>query len=131
MIDTISPDIQASFDFVRDRHLAQSPVNYEVLRTVSDWRAAATIEISVANGIMRWIAQQPDSVRRALVADLFASRVEIATWEAFKARLWIAMDAAAWVRRWDCWTHESDLWQAALGYVYHTFALYFYPSEWS
>jgi hypothetical protein len=132
MTDLISPEMQEGFDFLKDRHLAQSPVTYESLRSADwpDWCQIESIEINVANGIMRWIAQHPDSVRRAVVADLFASLQSISAWADFKSKLWDAMDAAAWLRRWDCWTPQSDLWQAALLHVYHTFNLYFYPSEY-
>lgn len=133
MTDTLPRDVRESFEFVRDRHLGQPAVNYETLLTAGwpDWCGIETIEINVANGVMRWIAQLDDPVRRALVADLFAARDSAPTWDTFKVALWQSMDAASWLRRWDCWTPASDLWQAALCRVYHTFALYFYPSEWS
>jgi hypothetical protein len=132
MSDLIPDEIQQAFDFLKERHLGKSPETYEDLRAAAwpDWVTIDTIQTNVANGIMRWIAQLPDESRRALVNDMLASIETYFTWSDFKERLWSAMEAYDWLQRWDCFNFDSDLWQAALLKVYHTFNAYFHPSEY-
>lgn len=128
----ISREQQEAFDFARHRHLGQPKDTYMSLQAADwpDWGTLQTIEHNVANGILRWIAGLDEAVRLALAEDLLASIATCAAWQAFKARLWNAMQAEAWLARWDCWTPQSDLWQAAVVEVYHTLNAFFRPFEY-
>ena len=119
MTFTISPDMQAAFEFAVDRHQGQPIATYETLlahaSTDDDaWGKCYLAQIRVANGIVRWLRSHDEAFIAAFVDDMQAHTLSRHTWAAFRVMVWEAMDAAAWLRRWDCWTPRSDLWCAAM-----------------
>lgn len=129
---TVPREVQEDFDFAVARHLGRPAVTYAAMLAADwpDWCAIETIEHDVARGVLRWVAALDQSARDAFAEDLLSSINTYIAWADFKDRLWDAMDARDWLRPWDCWTSQGDLWQAALIEVFHTINHHFHPSEY-
>lgn len=123
MTNLIPPETQEEFDFVKERHLGQAAETYEALLTQSStddaaWGAVHMAQMNVSRGILRWIRSHDETFIATFVDRMQAFSLSRYTWAVFRVQVWDAMDASAWLRRWDCWMPSSDLWRAAMYVVF-------------
>lgn len=96
-----------------------------------DFEAIKDVEIAVAAGIVRWIAQHGDS---AFVTEMMRqanARSDPEAWQAVVWLLWQSMKAWEWIKPWDCISPKELLWQEAMRRAYYKLVdgTFEYPTE--